>query len=140
MRWTTKDVDILPDRSDLPKAKQAAQTAGFTYFEVMNVGMFLNRNEPSPKKGVHIVWTNQLIKADDVLPTPSIDDRVILDNGVSVVSLEWLVKMKLTAWRRHDQVHLQDMIDVGLIDASWCARLPQQLAKRLQHLLDTPDG
>lgn len=32
------------------------------------------------------------------------------------------------------------MIDVGLIDQTWTARFPAELAARLQHLLDTPDG
>jgi hypothetical protein len=37
-------------------------------------------------------------------------------------------------------VNLQDMIDVGLLDASWCARMPPPLAARLQELLDNPEG
>jgi hypothetical protein len=137
---STKDVDILLERSDLPRAKQAASPAGFEYFEVMGVGMFLERSSPNPKHAVHVVWTNQFVKPNDVLPTPSIGDRMELADGTFVVSLEWLVKMKLTAGRLHDQVHLRDLIDVGLIDASWPARLPPELAARLQHLLDTPDG
>jgi hypothetical protein len=32
------------------------------------------------------------------------------------------------------------MIDVGLIDTSWLSKLPQELAARLQHLIDTPEG
>jgi hypothetical protein len=48
--------------------------------------------------------------------------------------------MKLTSYRLKDQVHLQDLIGVGLIDASWPGRFPPDLAARLQHLLDTPDG
>jgi len=47
--------------------------------------------------------------------------------------------MKLTSYRRKDQVHLLAMIDVGLIDASWVGRLPAELAGRLQELLDNPD-
>jgi len=50
------------------------------------------------------------------------------------------VRIKLTAFRRKDQVHLTDMIGVGLIDQSWTTRLPPVLAERLQQLLDTPDG
>ena len=32
------------------------------------------------------------------------------------------------------------MIGVGLIDATWLARLPPTLGERLQTLLDDPDG
>jgi hypothetical protein len=37
-------------------------------------------------------------------------------------------------------MHLRDMIDVELIDQSWCQRLPPELAARLQELLDNPEG
>ena len=57
-----------------------------------------------------------------------------------VISLESLVRMKLIAYRRKDQVHLLDMIGVGQIDATWPARFPAPLGVRLQHLLDTPNG
>jgi hypothetical protein len=32
------------------------------------------------------------------------------------------------------------MLDVGLIDATWTARVPPELAPRLQAILDTPEG
>ncbi len=48
--------------------------------------------------------------------------------------------MKLNAFRRKDQVHLLDMISLGMIDASWLPRLPKQFQERLQQLLDDPDG
>lgn len=57
-----------------------------------------------------------------------------------VVSLEALVRMKLVANRRKDQVHLDDMIQLGLIDSTWPARFTPELAARLQNILDTPDG
>ena len=48
--------------------------------------------------------------------------------------------MKLTSFRDKDRTHVRDMIEVGLIDASWVIRLPEVLADRLQLLLDTPEG
>lgn len=48
--------------------------------------------------------------------------------------------MKLLSNRRKDQVHLLDLIGVGLVDATWLPKLPPELAERLKHLLDTPDG
>jgi len=42
-------------------------------------------------------------------------------------------------WRK-DQVHVQDLIGVHLIDASWLAKLPPELAERLKQILDTPDA
>jgi hypothetical protein len=48
--------------------------------------------------------------------------------------------MKLMSNRRKNQVHLLDMIGVGLIDASWPSRFSPALGARLQELLDNPDG
>jgi len=48
--------------------------------------------------------------------------------------------MKLTSFRRKDQVHLLDMLEVGLIHQGWTQRLAPTLALRLQQLLDTPEG
>lgn len=132
---TTKDVDILIDRRDLPKAKSAALAAGLEYVEVIDVGMFLEPADPNPRHGVHLVWAGEKIKVDDPLPTPSIDERQELEPGKSVVTLPALVRMKLTANRDRDRVHLSDMIDVGLIDRSMLQGLPPALAERLNVLL-----
>lgn len=48
--------------------------------------------------------------------------------------------MKLTSFRLKDQVHLQDMVQLGLIDATWPAKFRPELAERLQQILDNPDG
>jgi hypothetical protein len=48
--------------------------------------------------------------------------------------------MKLTSYRLKDRVHILDMIGVGLLDATWPARLPAPLGDRLQRLLDDPNG
>jgi hypothetical protein len=48
--------------------------------------------------------------------------------------------MKLNSFRRKDQVHLQDMISLGMIDATWLDRLAEPFRDRLQQLLDDPNG
>ena len=48
--------------------------------------------------------------------------------------------MKLLSNRRKDQVHLLDMIGVGLIDATWPADYEPLLGERLQTLIDDPEG
>jgi hypothetical protein len=37
--------------------------------------------------------------------------------------------------RKHDLVHIEDMIDVGLIERTMLAQLPQEIADRLEPLL-----
>jgi len=36
-----------------------------------------------------------------------------------------------------DKVHLQDLLEVGLVDDSWCNRLPPDLATRLREVIDS---
>jgi hypothetical protein len=61
-------------------------------------------------------------------------------NQLRIVELEPLVRMKLTAFRDKDRVHLRDLLEVGLVDVHWLERLPAQLADRLKILLDSPEG
>lgn len=60
--------------------------------------------------------------------------------ALRVLDLTPLVRIKLTAFRDKDRTHLRDLLDMGLIDASWLPRLPTPLAQRLQQLLDPPGG
>ena len=48
--------------------------------------------------------------------------------------------MKLTSNRRKDQVHILDMISIGLIDHTWLDHYSPELRERLQQLLDYPEG
>ncbi len=47
--------------------------------------------------------------------------------------------MKLASFRLKDQVHLVDLLEVGLIDDSWCDRFPGPLAARLRQCIDIHD-
>jgi len=57
-----------------------------------------------------------------------------------LVALESLVRMKLTSFLDKDKTHLRDILESGLIDASWVPRFPKSLAERLQQLIDSPQG
>jgi RNA polymerase sigma-70 factor, ECF subfamily len=132
---TTKDVDILLRREDLPTARGAAAAAGFDYFEVMGVGMFLDRSDPNPRKAVHILWAGEKFRPDCPLPSPTVEESEMLAPGKCVISLAGLVCMKLMSNRDQDRVHLRDMIDVGLIHRELVQTLPPDLATRLSPLL-----
>ncbi len=111
---TTKDVDLLIRRGDLPQARAAALSVGMDYFEVMGVGMFLDRKDPNPRHAVHLVWAGEKVRPEYELPSPAIDQRQPL-SGIHTVSLPGLVLMKLISNRDQDRVHLRDMIEVGLV-------------------------
>ncbi len=135
----TRDVDILLRRSDFDTAKRTLEAAGFTYRHAASIDMFLDGKGAKARDAVHVIFANEKVRPDDPVTTPDVADS---EAGATfrVLSLEALVRMKLIANRRKDQVHLLDMLDVGLIDSTWPARYPPELAARLQHILDTPDG
>ena len=132
---TTKDVDILLRREDLPKARAAAAAVALDYFEVMGVGMFLERSDPNPRKAVHVLWAGEKVRPEYPLASPTVDEREMLEPGKPVVSLAGLVRMKLMANRDQDRVHLRDLIDVGLVDRDLLQTLPPDLAGPLDLLL-----
>src|SRR5260370_19408662 len=84
---TTKDVDILLRRDDLPRARAAAAAVALDYFEVMGVGMFLERSDPNPRKGVHVLWAGEKVRPECSLPSPTIDEGQMLEPGKTVVTL-----------------------------------------------------
>lgn len=132
---TTKDIDVLLSRNDLPKARAAAMSVGLDYFEVMGVGMFLDRDDPNPRHAVHIVWAGEKVRPEYDYPSPDLDQQQELSPGMHVVTLLGLVQMKLLSNRDQDRVHLRDMIDVGLIGRELIGQLPKPLADRLELLL-----
>lgn len=134
----TRDVDVLLRRADLPRAITALAQAGFVYRHAASIDMFLDGPTAKARDAVHVVFAGERVREADLLPLPDVDESVSSDR-FQVVNLEALVRMKLTSFRRKDQVHLLDMLDVGLIDRDWLGRLPQELIARLQELLDQPD-
>ncbi len=135
----TADVDLLIDRGDLPAAIKVLEAAGFVHRHAAGVTMFLDGADGKFRDAVHVIFANEKVRQEYSAPAPSVSERV-RDQRFEVLSLEALVRMKLTSFRRKDQVHVQDMIEVGLIDASWTSKLSPELAARLQELLDDPDG
>ena len=135
----TQDVDVLLRRDDLASATATLAEAGFVYRHAASIDMFLDGPGAKARDAVHIVFAGEKIRPEYAIPAPAVTDSEPA-GSFRVLTLESLVRMKLTSYRRKDQVHLLDLIDVGLIDADWPARLPPQLGQRLQHLIDTPDG
>lgn len=135
----TRDVDILICRADLDAVKSAMEADGFLFAHSYGVDFFLDGPDAKPSEGVYLLYAGEKVKDADPLPTPLLSET---ERGAAfqVVSLEPLVRMKLVAFRLKDQVHLQDMIRLGLIDATWPAQFPTVLADRLQHILDIPRG
>jgi hypothetical protein len=135
----TPDVDILLRRSDLDAATVAMEKAGFVRRHIKNMEMFLDGPHARDRDSVHIIFAGEKVRPQDLLASPDVTEAVP-EEAFQVLDLPSLVIMKLVSFRTKDRVHLRDMIDVELIDAGWVAKLPPELAARLQLILDTPDG
>ena len=127
----TKDVDLLVRRVDLDRITQAMQSIGFQRQDLRSPVLFLDPDEPDRRSGVHLVWDGELVRPSYDIPAPSVDEAVRDPEGFLVLDLPALVRMKLTSNRPIDQVHIADMVDVGLIDDGVRSSLPEELQSRL---------
>ncbi|MBL8850551.1 MAG: hypothetical protein JNG89_12805 [Planctomycetaceae bacterium] len=135
----TQDIDILLRREDLAAATAALEPAGFPYRHSAGIHMFLDGSEGKFRDAVHVIFTEEKVRNEYTQPAPGIQDSEPATD-YRVLTLDALVRMKLTSFRDKDRTHVRDMLDVGLIDAGWTSRLPPDLAARLQTLVDSPDG
>ena len=135
----TQDVDLLIRRSDFEAVKSALEPAGFRYRHSSSIDMFLDGPDAKARDAVHVIFSGERVRPEYALSAPDVSESERSDT-FRVVSLNALLRMKLTSFRDKDRMHLRDMIGVGLIDESWMSRLPSLLAMRLRELLDTPDG
>jgi hypothetical protein len=135
----TQDVDILIRREDLERVKEALAAAGFVYRHAKSIDMFLDGPDAKARDAVHIVFAGEKVRPEYSASAPAIEESQV-DAAFRVLSLDAIVRMKLTSFRDKDRTHVRDMIDVGLVDASWLDRLPAELAPRLKELLETPEG
>ncbi|MFN6139544.1 MAG: hypothetical protein ACK480_13730 [Planctomycetota bacterium] len=134
----TNDVDILIRPEDLEHLKLIMAENGYLYRKAAGLDMFLEGKEDSVRYAIHIVLANRMVKQDDFETNPDVEPTEYGD-GIRILPLERLVRMKLNSFRLKDRVHVLDMIDVGLVDESWIARFPKPIAERLKSLIDNPD-
>lgn len=133
----TKDVDLLLDRDDEPAAERVMKALGFARRDIVGVTMFIDPDEPSARSAVHIVWAKERVRREYHEPAPSIDESVRDPQGFRVLDLPALVRMKLTSFRRIDQVHIEDMLRVELIDERARRALSEKLQMRLREIEST---
>ena len=119
---TTRDVDILLVREDLPRAIIAMEKVGFVYRVGRGIPMFMDGPDSKARDAVHVLFANERVRSSDIVPTPRIDDSVLF-NSIRTISLEALVQMKLNVFRDKDRMHIRDMLDVDLINETWLKQI-----------------
>lgn len=140
----TRDVDILLRRADLLPATAALEKAGFHHRRVASLGqagameVFLEGPEGKVRDAVHVVFAAEKTRPDQPEPNAGIEESEAAGD-FRLISLEALVRMKLSAFRDKDRVHLRDLASVGLLDSEWLPRVPTTLRARLEEILATVD-
>lgn len=101
--------------------------------------VFLDGPDAKVRDAVNVLLAGEKAVPDAIESTPELRET---ENAGSfeLVPLESLVRMKLVSFRDKDRMHLRDLIAVRLVDSSWPARFPHALARRLQAVLDDPEG
>jgi hypothetical protein len=135
----TRDVDLLVRREDYAAVEIALKKAGFVPTESFGIVMFRDGLEGKPSEAIHLLFVGERARPDHPLPAPEIE-TIDDPSNFRFLQLKPLVSLLLAQHRNEDLMLARDLIDVGLIDQTWPAKFTSELASRLQHLLDTPEG
>ena len=129
----TKDVDIAVRRQDLDKIARAAEAFGLEHRHVAGVDMLVRSASPSARRAIHLVFTGEKVRPEYPEAAPELGPCRTLQ-GLRLIPLADLVRMKLTSFRANDEAHLKDLDDAGLITPEMDAGLSPVLAGRLAQL------
>lgn len=135
----TPNVDVLIAPPSLDRARSALEASGFVSLGSGTRPETLIDGPGGKERQAVRLWLvgDQLSPTSDPLPTL---EGTLPTQPWRVVTLPCLVRMKLSAYRTIDRVHVRDLIGVGLVDASWPEKFPEVLAERLRGILANPDG
>jgi hypothetical protein len=131
----TKDVDLAVDRADIARIAEAVRGIGLEYRHTAGVDMLVDAAAPSARSAVHLVFIREKVRPHYPEAVPDFSEPpAVAENGILLVPVADLVKMKLTSFRQRDKTHLIDLDSVGLITPNIEAGLPEELRTRLRGL------
>jgi hypothetical protein len=133
----TRDIDLAVNRRDLDRIVQAVRPYGFGLRHVASIDMLVDLAKPSARSAVHLVLAGEKVRPTDIAPIPELSTPVETSEGILIVPIVDLLRMKLTSFRLKDKVHIQDLDGVGLITPEVEAALPGELRQRLAEVRET---
>jgi hypothetical protein len=133
----TRDIDVAIDRADLDAIIEATRPYGFRYRHAAGVDMLVDAEAPKAHSAVHLLFIGEKVRKEYTEAVPVFSPAVQYENGISIISVADLVKMKLTSFRLKDRVHIQDLDGAGLITPEVEAQLSPLLKVRLQEVRAT---
>jgi hypothetical protein len=135
----TRDVDLMVRREDLERIKEAAAKNGFRFRHSAGLDMLLYGDADSARNAVHLIFSGEKVRSNQANPNPPIapEKKRILGEDVPVIPVADLLRMKLSAFRDKDRVHVRSMDAAGLITTGIEEKLPGELRVRLQQVRET---
>jgi hypothetical protein len=133
----TRDIDLAVNRRDLDRIAQAVRPYGFALRHVAGIDMLVDAAKPSARSAVHMVMAGERVRSTDIAAVPELSTPVETSEGILIVPIADLLRMKLTSFRLKDKVHIQDLDGVGLITQEVEATLPGELRERLAEVRET---
>jgi len=140
----TRNVDLLIRREDLPLAITAMEQAGYHHRRIASLGkggtmdVFIEGPDAKVRDAIHILFANEKVGPNTLEPSASVKESENVGE-FRLISLAALIRMKLTAWRDKDRMHLRDLHSVGLLGPENLETVPPSLRDRLAYLLDNPE-
>jgi hypothetical protein len=133
----TRDIHILIRRSDLEKVVEVAEFQGFRFRHAAGLDMLLYGDKAI--NAVHLVFSGEKVKPGQAIPNPRLapERKMVTGQVVWVIPVPDLVRMKLSANRDKDRVHIRSLDAAGLITPEIERGLPESLRARLQQVRET---
>ena len=99
--------------------------------------MLVDAEAPKAHSAIHLLFIKEKVRKEYAEAVPEFSPAVRYENGVSIIPVADLVKMKLTSYRLKDRVHIKDLDGVGLITPAIEAGLSAELRERLREVRAT---
>ena len=127
----TRDVDLMIRRADLERVTKIAARHGLR--------ALVYGETSSARNAVHLLFSGEKVRPNQATPNPPIqpEKKNLLGADVFIIPVADLVRMKLSAYRDQDRIHIRSMDAAGLITSEVERALPEDLKTRLQHIRET---
>jgi hypothetical protein len=127
----TRDVDLMIRRADLERVTKIAARHGLR--------ALVYGETSSARNAVHLLFSGEKVRPNQATPNPPIqpEAKSILGVDVFIIPVPDLVRMKLSAYRDKDRVHIGSLDAAGLITPEVETAQPEELQVRRQHIRQT---
>jgi len=95
--------------------------------------MLVQAGQPSARRAVHMIFSGEKVREEYSEAAPEIGAYRV-PQGVRLVPVEDLIRMKLTSFRLKDEMHVKDMDEAGVITQEIEVKLSPVQRERLRQV------